>query len=204
MEWTFCVTGPALPKIDTEFFPLGLKKKHYDRQDVGWPEPDQLECGELANRAPCPPRWWKSLGPSDFSKYEHIAGHGCKAPAYLGSNIAIEELRGSYSFQCLAPKSDSWGPIADSLDFEQNSAYHLTGVGLFGREPFMVQFWPPRHGIETGTASVDLYGYSVRLWPSHCVLSNSLDGPPRASRRTATIPPGLLRNIPPSIPRYVW
>lgn len=61
---------------------------------------------------------------------EHIAGKECiSTDGYSGHRIALEEMKGCDTFQCLVPKAHWWsGPLSDDEDFEIHDDFFLSGL----------------------------------------------------------------------------
>jgi hypothetical protein len=86
---------------------------------------------------------------------EHIAGPKCLDDrGYNGHNIAVYEMKGSTTYQCLAFKSPDWEPESDDEEWEEESEVFLTGIGdrFPSRDMACPNVYPARHGWDEGEA----------------------------------------------------
>lgn len=80
---------------------------------------------------------------------EHIAGPGCvNRNGYSGHRIAVEEIKGCYTVQCIVRKGRCWTPEPEDQEFERSSDYCISGLSCNGPLPTQAsEFLPVRHEI---------------------------------------------------------
>lgn len=96
---------------------------------------------------------------------EHIAGPDCTSTGgYNGHRISLEEMRGCTSFQCLMEKRSDWQASEDDEDFEIESNYFLTGLGIDmpSRDENSPRVFPVRHGADE-IQPEDWYIYALHV-----------------------------------------